>query len=232
MYTNTRSIKAEYRLCFKTMTPKVGLQNLRAYKTWILSNSWATSWRMCCGPHGARIHTHFWDVTVLVLLLTSFWRSFLFLHRVLLSTVQGQVAPQTITTNQNFLFWSLHSLESNCYQNKSYGDSKAEDLQRLPYSKRALLKESVIYVASVFKTCKAACGYRFQKDVTRGFIKRTVFPVTKLWFTHVRSVVNNISESALHKSVCIIATLLGIKLLTNSNKFISIVTLRHNICNW
>jgi len=28
-----------------------------------------------------------------VLLLTSFWRSFLFLHRVLLSTVQGQVAP-------------------------------------------------------------------------------------------------------------------------------------------
>jgi len=33
MYTNTRSIKAEYRLCFKTMTPKVGLQNLRAYKT-------------------------------------------------------------------------------------------------------------------------------------------------------------------------------------------------------
>jgi len=28
----------------------------------------------------------------------------LLLHRVLLSTVQGQVAPQTITTNQNFLF--------------------------------------------------------------------------------------------------------------------------------
>jgi len=28
------------------LTPKVGLQKLRAYKTWILSNSWATDWRM------------------------------------------------------------------------------------------------------------------------------------------------------------------------------------------
>ena len=32
MYTNTRLIEAD-----------VGLQNLRAYKTWILSHSWATA---------------------------------------------------------------------------------------------------------------------------------------------------------------------------------------------
>ena len=30
----------------KTTTPEVGLQILRTYKTCILSNSWATSWRM------------------------------------------------------------------------------------------------------------------------------------------------------------------------------------------
>ena len=28
--------------------------------------------RACCGPHGAKIHTRFGDVTVPVLLLTSF----------------------------------------------------------------------------------------------------------------------------------------------------------------
>ena len=58
-----------------------------------------------------------------------------------------------------------------------------------------------------------------------------LFSCHEVWFAHVRSIVNNISNSALHKSVCIIATLLGIKLLTNSNKFIHIVTLRHNSLN-
>jgi len=37
----------------------------------------------------------------------------------LTSIVQGQVASRNITTGQNFLFWSLHSWESNWYQNKS-----------------------------------------------------------------------------------------------------------------
>ena len=99
-------------------------------------------------PRGKDPHTFwgcncsFWSLNyVPVLLLTSFWRSFLFLHRVLMSTVQGQVAPQNITTNQNFLFWSLHSLESNCYQNKRYSDLKGA-LQRDPCSKRALLEET------------------------------------------------------------------------------------------
>jgi len=33
-YTNARSIEAEQRFCFiKTMTPEIGLQNLRAYET-------------------------------------------------------------------------------------------------------------------------------------------------------------------------------------------------------
>jgi len=118
----------------------------------------------------------FWSLNyVLVLLLTSFWRSFLFLCRVLLSTVQGQAAPQNITTNQNFLFWSLHSLESNCYQNKRYSDSKGA-LQRDPCSKRALLEEGVIYLAIVFKVLQSCdAGIACQKDVTKFFIKRTVF---------------------------------------------------------
>jgi len=57
------------------------------------------------------------------------------------SKVQGQAAPQNITTNQNFLVWSLHSWELNWHQNKKYGDSKGDFLQRDPYSKRALLEE-------------------------------------------------------------------------------------------
>ena len=95
---------------------------------------------LCFGPHGARIHTHFGDVTVPVLLLTSFWRSFLFLHRVFLSTVQGQTASPNIITSQHFLLWLLHSWESNCYQNKS--TVIRSSLQRDPYSKRALLEET------------------------------------------------------------------------------------------
>jgi len=45
-YTNTRSIEAQQLVCFKTPTPEVGLQNLRACKVWILSNAWATGRRM------------------------------------------------------------------------------------------------------------------------------------------------------------------------------------------
>jgi len=38
-----------------------------------------------------------------------------------------------------------------------YGDSKGDFLQRDPYSKRALLEESMINVASVFKVLQS-CG--------------------------------------------------------------------------
>ena len=161
------------------------------------------SW--CCGPHGARIHTHFGDVTVPVLLLTSFWRSFLFLHRVLLSTVQGPAASRTITTGQNFLFWSLHSLESNSYQNKRYGDSKGA-LQRDPCSKRALLEENVIYATIVFKVLQSCDAGIACRKVSR-------LPVTKRlqWFVN-----NNRFAWVQH--------FLGIKLWQYSNKFIHIVT--------
>jgi len=38
--------RSPVRLCVRTPAPEVGLQNLRACKTWNLSNSWATGWRM------------------------------------------------------------------------------------------------------------------------------------------------------------------------------------------
>jgi len=44
IHTNTRSIEAEQQVCSKTPTPETCLQNLCAYKMWILSNSWATGW--------------------------------------------------------------------------------------------------------------------------------------------------------------------------------------------
>ena len=72
----------------------------------------------CCGPHGARIHTRCGDVTVPVLLLTSFWRSFLSTYRIrniicivlyYQSIAQGPVALPNITNGQNFLLWLLRS---------------------------------------------------------------------------------------------------------------------------
>jgi len=66
------------------------------------------------------------------------------------SIAQGQAASRNITTGQNVLVWSLHSWKSDWSQYKKYSDSKAHYLQRVPYSKRGLLEESVIYVASVF----------------------------------------------------------------------------------
>jgi len=136
-------------------------------------------------PWGKDPHTFwgcncsFWSWNcVPVLLLTSFWRSFLFLHSVLLSTVQGQVAPQHITTGQNFLFWLLHSSESNCYQNKNYGDLKitATLSAERPLFEMCVIGRDLIYVASVFKVLQSCdAGIACRKNVTRFSIKRTVF---------------------------------------------------------
>ena len=94
------------------------------------------------------------------------------------SVAQGRTASRNITTGQNFLFWSLHSWELNWYQNKRYGDSKANYLQRVPYPKRALLEEDMVYVASVFKvlqSCGASTALAGKCSVTRSFVKRNVF---------------------------------------------------------
>ena len=58
-------------------------------------------------------------------------------------------------------------------RNKRYGDSKAGDLQRLPYSKRALSEESVIYVAIVFKVLQSC-----DAGIASGKTSQD-FPVTK-----------------------------------------------------
>jgi len=93
------------------------------------------------------------------------------------STAQGQAASRNITTSQNFLFWSLHSWKSDGYHNKNQGDSKADHLQSVPYSKRALLEEGMIYVASVFKVLQSCdSGMACRKVLChRPFIKRNVF---------------------------------------------------------
>jgi len=42
-YTPWRTFnEAEQQVCSKTPTPEISPQNLRAYKMWVLSNSWAT----------------------------------------------------------------------------------------------------------------------------------------------------------------------------------------------
>jgi len=60
--------------------------------------------------------------------------------------------------------------------------------------------------------CKAAVWVWLAGKTSHDFSSSALFSCHELWFAHVRSVVNNISKSALHRSVYIIATLLGIKL--------------------
>jgi len=145
------------------------------------------------------------------------------------SKVQGQAALQNISTNQNFLFLSLHSLESNWCQSKKYGDSKADNLQRVPYSKRALLEERMINAASFFKilqSCDAGTTCR-KSYVTRLFIKCNVFLSRSFRcgshaFKATKQQVRD-AQMSLHNC----NTFRNIT-LTNSNKFIHIVTRRHN----
>jgi len=72
-------------------------------------------------------------------------------------------------------------------------------------------KRSIVYIANVFKvlqSCEAG-------SLTGSFSSQIIhlvqcLHVTKLslWFAQVRSVQNDISKSALHRLVCIIASLL------------------------
>ena len=87
-----------------------------------------------------------------------------------------------------------------------------------PYSKRALLEEGIVYIASVFKVLQG-CDVRWFagkfciKDIRQEQYLHITSQLLSLRFAqYVRSVQNNISKSALHRSVCIIASLLGIKL--------------------
>ena len=66
-------------------------------------------------------------------------------------------------------------------RNEWYGDSKAEDLQRLPYSKRALLKEAMFIIAIVFKVLQSGAGVAWRKKLHRKNINQVCcLPVTKL----------------------------------------------------
>ena len=112
------------------------------------------------------------------------------------ATAQVHAASRNITTGQNFLFWSLHSWKSNSYQNKKYGDSKADYLQRFPYSKRALLEESIVSIASAFKVLQSCdAGKLAGKFYVTDHSSAQCPHVTKLSlrFGQVHSVQNNIS---------------------------------------
>ena len=66
-------------------------------------------------------------------------------------------------------------------RNEWYGDSKAEDLQRLPYLKRALLKEAMLIVAIVFKVLQSGTGVAWRKKLRHKIINQACcLPVTKL----------------------------------------------------
>jgi len=82
-----------------------------------------------------------------------------FLHRALLSIAQGQAASRNITTGQNFLFWSLHSWESNWYQNEGTAIRKqtiCRDslIRNVRYWKRAKFTQQVFLSPAMLR-----CGY-------------------------------------------------------------------------
>ena len=110
-----------------------------------------------------------------------------------------------------------------------YGDSKADYLQRVPYSKRALLEESMINAACVFKVLQSCgVGMACRKDVTKLFIKRTVFQSRSFRcgsHTFEATKQQQVRDARMSRHNC--NTFRNIT-LTNSNKFIHIVTRRHN----
>ena len=84
----------------------------------------------------------------------------------------------------------------------------------------------------IFPDSSTAKRYSCARTKIEATVNNVLAPVSVQYvlslFRHVHNVQNNISKSALHRLVCIIATLLKNKSLTNSIKFILIVTLRHN----
>ena len=74
----------------------------------------------------------------------------------------------------------------------------------------------IINVASVFNVLQSCdAGMACRKVVRHKIIRQAqCLHVTKLslWYAQVHSVQNNISKSAMHRSVCVIASLLGINL--------------------
>jgi len=72
-----------------------------------------------------------------------------------------------------------------------------------------------MYMSGVFRFCKAALPVSLPESFTSQIFRQAqcLLHVTKLslWFAQVRSVQNNISKSALHELVCIIASLLRTK---------------------
>ena len=127
----------------------------------------------CCRPRGQGLNI-FGDVTVLfkvsiyfpVLLLTSFWRSFLFtyigiviwttkiyfLHHALLSRHKAKGLHEILLPVRT-CFFDYFTVRIRLIPEWKYGESKQDDLQKRPYSKRALVEKSEIFIAIIFKFC-------------------------------------------------------------------------------
>jgi len=121
------------------------------------------------------------------------------------SIAQSQAASRNITTGQNFMFWSLYSWKSNWYQNKKYGDSKADYPQSPLFETCVIRREHYLRSKCFQGSAKLRCRYGLPESFTSSIIRQAqCLHVTKLslWFAQVRSVQNNISKSALHRSVC------------------------------
>jgi len=103
-----------------------------------------------------------------------------FLHRALLQRKAKR--PREILPPIRAFCFDHFTVENQINtRNEWYGDSKAEDLQRLPYSKRALLKEAMFIVAIVFKVLQSGAGVAWRKKLRHKIINQACcLPVTKL----------------------------------------------------
>jgi len=76
------------------------------------------------------------------------------------------------------------------------------------------MEESIVYIAGVFKVMQSCDAGRLEESFSSQIIRQAqCLRVTKLslWFAQAHGVQNNISKSALHGLVCIIASLLRTK---------------------
>ena len=83
-------------------------------------------------------------------------------------------------------------------RNEWYGDSKAEDLQILPYSKHALLKEAMFIVAIAFKVLQSGAGVAWRKKLRHKIINHRVVFLSQSF----RCVSSRSQRSKQHLKVC------------------------------
>jgi len=128
-----------------------------------------------------------------------------------MSIAQGPAASGNITTGQNFVLITSQLKIKLIPKQKVRRFEGRLSAESLLFETCVIGRELDSRSKSSLRFCKAAMQEGLPESFTSQIIRQAqCLQVTNLslWFAQVHSVQNNISKSALHKLVCIIASLL------------------------